>query len=182
MKFDKKVKFLLNEINIGNLASSVATNVGTAASNFLKTAQNPGKLTDVIGTATADKKKYQKAISGENPIDKKQNTFCYTDYYEYDNTIPQWTIEPITLNGVSLTESDNLGNFKVKITDPDYVFFKKETIDEKNKTRRTSVCIGKKTNLDATGLGTTVVGNELMVGPTQNGLDSGLKTWYIVST
>jgi hypothetical protein len=177
MKFDKKIKLLLNEINIASVA-------GGFAGGFLRGAKDPGQALMDVGkelNKSEEDKKFQKPVSPENPIKEKTQTFCYTEAFVYDNTIPQWQVQPITLNGISLTKSDNLGNFKVQIADPDYVFFKRTSVDTKNKIKRIVVCIGKKSNLDSTGLSTTVLGNQYMVGPTRNDLDPSLKTWYFIS-
>ena len=186
-KFDTRYSEILNEAGgfltgLGK-AASVVNKIGSGIGSGINAAQHPFDATKRIIQGLAGYKKQseesqQQPISYKNKVKRNTRVWCNTTVYTYDPSKPtaleKWVAQEEQVEGEAVTESDSFGNFKVKLLNSNYVFFN-YTYNERGAIRSI-----KEIGITGTGIekipGAAV---ESAVGLKVNGIDQGLKSWYI---
>jgi hypothetical protein len=186
-KFDTRYSEILNEAEgfmagLGKAASYV-NNAASAVGSGIKAANDPFGATKNIIQGLAGYKKQseesqQQPISDKNKVKRNTPVWCNTTVYTYDSTKPtaleKWVAQEEQVEGIAQTDSDAFGNFKVKLLNPKYIFFN-YTYNERGATRSI-----KEIGIIGTGIEKTPgAAVESAVGLKVNGIDQGLRSWYI---
>ena len=186
-KFDTRYSEILNEAGgflrgLGKAASGV-NKVASGIGSGIKAAQDPfgatkGIIKDLAGYKKESEESQQQPISDKNKVKRNTRVWCNTTVYTYDPSKPtaleKWVAQEEQVEGEAVTESDAFGNFKVKLLNSNYVFFN-YTYNERGATRSI-----KEIGIIGTGIEKTPgAAVESAVGLKVNGIDQGLKSWYI---